>query len=85
MSQGFIRSEGGTMNRSYYVRDGASGTGAFSTAAAGAYVAVGLDGTRFPYWTWQKPDPLPLEEAQALMEAALRMGCSRLQLQPAED
>ena len=73
------------MNRNYYVRDGASGTGAFSAAAAGAYVAAGRDGTRFPYWTWQKPDPLPLEQAQALMEAALRMGCHRLPLQPAED
>ncbi len=73
------------MNRTYYVRDGASVTGAFSGGAEGAYVAAGRDGTRFPYWTWQKPDPLPLEQAEALLQAALRMGCSRLQLQPAED
>jgi hypothetical protein len=68
------------MSKTYYVRPGASWR-----ASSGAYVAAGRDGTRFPYWTWQKPDPLPLEEAQALMEAALRMGCRSIDLQPAED
>ena len=71
--------------RTFYVRDGVTGPDALGAGAAGAYVAAGRDGTRFPYWTWQKPDPLPFEQAQALMEAALRLGCRRLQLQPAED
>ena len=74
-------------NRTYYVRDGAPGPDPLGSASAGtgAYVAAGRDGPRFPYWTWQRPEPLPLEQAEALLQAALRMGCRGLLLQPAED
>lgn len=68
------------MNKTYYVRAGAS-----RSSSSGAYVAAGRDGTRYPYWTWQKPNPLPLEEAEALRQAALRMGCRRIDLEPADD
>jgi hypothetical protein len=68
------------MSKTYYVRPGASWR-----PSSGAYVAAGRDGTRFPYWTWQKPDPLPLEEAEALRQAALGMGCRSIDLQPAEE
>ncbi len=73
-------------SKSYFVRVGAPGPSAEDTAAAagGSYVAAGRDGPQFPYWTWQKPDPLPLDQAQALLEAALRMGCTSLHIQPAE-
>lgn len=71
--------------KTYYVRDGAPAMAGLGTAVSGAYVAAGRDGTRFPYWTWQKPDPLPLKQAKALLEAGRRMGCHRLHLQPAED
>ncbi len=69
----------------YYVRDAAPGAGVWNTDAAEAYVAAGRDGPRFPYWTWQKPDPVPLEQAEALLQAALRMGCRTIHLQPAEE
>ncbi len=71
--------------KTYYVRDGASGALGTAAAATAAYVAAGRDGPRFPYWTWQRPDPLPLEQAEALRQAALRMGCRSLLLQLAED
>ena len=29
-----------------------------------ASMAAGREGTRFPYWTWQRPDPQPLEQAR---------------------
>jgi hypothetical protein len=86
MGPRLARSEDGSMTeRTYYVRDGAPGPGALGTAAAGAYLAAGRDGPRFPYWTWQKPDPLPLQQAEALRQAAVRMGCRTLRLQPADD
>jgi hypothetical protein len=81
-----MESEGGTMStKSYYVRDGAPAHGSCGAKAAEAYVAAGRDGTRFPYWTWQKPDPLPLDQAEALVQSALRMGCRAIHLQVAEE
>ncbi|MEB3322288.1 MAG: hypothetical protein VKI81_05645 [Synechococcaceae cyanobacterium] len=53
--------------------------------APAGYVAPGRDGTRYPHWTWEPPAPLPLEEAEALKQAALRICGGTLTLQVAEE
>jgi hypothetical protein len=52
---------------------------------ADAYATRGPDG--LPVWTWQQPEPLTLEEAEALMRDTARTcgGSLLLELQDAPD
>lgn len=57
----------------------------FVRGPAAAFLTVGRDGPRFPYWTCQKPRPLPLQQAEMVRQAALRIGCGSVYLERAEE